>query len=188
MSEAAGQRRAGATWFACSLRAGQTDAERVIWSELRGRRLNGHKFVRQLPIGPYVADFVCRHRRLLVELDGSQHADPGRNEARTCFLRSAGYAVLRFWNEEVMRERADVLETILAALVGRLSPSPGLRFAPPTLSPRGEGDAGRKACGPPATPTQPSKRLPPPRPDEERSARACPEPGEGDASSKRARA
>ena len=105
---------------------------------------------------------------------------PGRDEARTCFLRSAwGYAVLRFWNEEVMRERADVLETILAALEGRLSPSPGLRFAPPTLSPRGEGDAGRKACGPPATPIQPFKRLPPPCPDGERSARACPEPGEG---------
>lgn len=116
-----------------------------MWGELRNRRLNGYKFARQIPIGPYIVDFVCRDVGLVVELDGSQHAEDRSDEKRDAFLNREGYSVLRFWNHEVLRERRAVLDTILAALDGRLSPSPGLRFAPATLSPRGRGIRGARA-------------------------------------------
>jgi very-short-patch-repair endonuclease len=111
-----------------------------MWGELRNRRLNGYKFARQIPIGPYIVDFGCRDVGLVVELDGSQHAQDRGDEKRDAFLNREGYAVLRFWNHEVLRERRAVLDTILAALDRRLLPSPGLRYAPATLSPRGEED------------------------------------------------
>src|SRR5215212_10986864 len=98
------------------LRRAQTDAERRLWYCLNNRQLAGHKFVRQEPIGPYFADFVCRERKLVVELDGSQHAESERDQVRDAFLVSCGYRVLRFWNPDVMREIDSVLETILAAL------------------------------------------------------------------------
>jgi very-short-patch-repair endonuclease len=133
------KRAAGATAKARRLRQTETDVEMRLWSDLRSRRLNGYKFARQIPFGPYVADFVCREQKLVVEVDGSQHAQPGLDQARDAFLHGHGYSVLRFWNDEVLREREAVLETILSALEGRLSPSPDLRFASATLSPRGEG-------------------------------------------------
>ncbi|WP_308422082.1 endonuclease domain-containing protein [Aureimonas endophytica] len=124
------------------LRHAATDAETWMWSELRGRRLNGFRFVRQLPIGPYIADFACRARHLIIELDGSQHADRRSDETRTVYLQSHGWAVLRFWNEEVLRERGAVCETILAVLGGRVTEPcdgggliHGLRFAPVIPSP-----------------------------------------------------
>ncbi|XHM77797.1 endonuclease domain-containing protein [Mesorhizobium sp. ANAO-SY3R2] len=134
------KRRAGATARARKLRLDETEAEYRLWGELRGRHLNGYKFARQVPLGPYVADFVCRDRRLVVEIDGSQHADSASDAIRTEWLNRQGYSVLRFWNNEVLAERQTVLETILAVLEGKIStPSPDLRFAPATLSPLGRG-------------------------------------------------
>ena len=127
------------------LRRAEIDPEYRLWYELRGRRLNGYKFVRQFAVGPYFADFACRTHWLIVELDGSQHAESAQDVRRTSWLNSEGYSVLRFWNDEVLRNRAEVLETILAALEGKFAnaacPSPGLRFAPATLSPQGRGMA-----------------------------------------------
>ncbi|TKT80210.1 DUF559 domain-containing protein [Aquamicrobium sp. LC103] len=132
------KRRVGATSRARTLRRQETEAEYRLWGDLRNRLLNGYKFSRQMPVGPYFADFLCREYRLIVEIDGSQHALSSHDARRTRYLTTNGYSVLRFWNEEVLRERRAVLETVLAALEGRLSPSPDLRFAPATLSPRGE--------------------------------------------------
>jgi very-short-patch-repair endonuclease len=85
-------------------------------------------------------DFVCRRKRLVIEVDGSQHAESAGDFTRTAWLNDQGYSVLRFWNDEVLRERRAVLETFLAVLNGEISsPSPGLRFAPATLSPLGRG-------------------------------------------------
>ncbi|OHV90876.1 hypothetical protein ORS3428_00735 [Mesorhizobium sp. ORS 3428] len=134
------KRKAGATARARELRVDETEAEYRLWGELRGRHLNGYKFVRQVPLGPFFADFVCRERGLIVEIDGSQHADAPADAARTAWLNGHGYSVLRFWNHEVLAERRAVLDTILAVLEGQIhSPSPGLRFAPATLSPAGRG-------------------------------------------------
>ncbi|MCO5145227.1 MAG: DUF559 domain-containing protein [Aquamicrobium sp.] len=103
-----------------SLRKGDNPAEALLWNELKGRKLGGYKFVRQFPIGPYFADFLCRERKLVSELDGSQHAGSLYDENRNAFMRAQGYSVLRFWNEAVFRQRDEVCATILAALDGRL--------------------------------------------------------------------
>lgn len=87
-----------------------------IWLALRDRRLGGFKFVRQETIGPYIADFACRERRLIVELDGGQHSENNRDRVRDAFLAAEGYKVLRFWNNDVMKNRDGVLEVILAEL------------------------------------------------------------------------
>jgi very-short-patch-repair endonuclease len=105
-----------------SLRKADNDAEAKLWSELRNRRLNGYKFVRQEPVGCYFADFACREQRLVVEVDGSQHAGSSYDAARDDFMVQAAWSVLRFWNADVLKERDTVLETILAALEGRLEP------------------------------------------------------------------
>ncbi len=97
-----------------------TDVERWLWHRLRGRRLGGHKFVRQIPVGPFFADFACRDARLIVELDGSQHAGSGCDERRDRYLMEQGFRVLRFWNGEVAGNLDAVCETIVAALEGRL--------------------------------------------------------------------
>lgn len=102
------------------LRQSDNDAEEKLWSELRNRRLNGFKFVRQLPIGPYFADFACRDARLVVEVDGSQHADSDHDRRRDGFMNSEGWSVARFWNVDVLSDVAPVLETIVAILDGRL--------------------------------------------------------------------
>jgi very-short-patch-repair endonuclease len=96
------------------------DAEALMWAELRGRRLNGYKFVRQLPVGPYFADFACRERLLVVEIDGSQHAESTYDKKRNSFMNLNGWSVARFWNVDVLRERDSVLQTIVAILDGRL--------------------------------------------------------------------
>lgn len=104
-----------------SLRKVENDAEAVLWSELRARRLGGYKFVRQLPIGPYFADFACREALLVVEVDGSQHADSEYDAKRNAFMNANGWSVVRFWNADVLREREDVLETLIAILDGRIN-------------------------------------------------------------------
>lgn len=111
---------------------------------LRGRQLNGHKFVRQLVIGPYIADFVCREAALIIELDGGQHAESVSDEQRTVFLNAEGYSVLRFWNNEVIDSADAVWRALLSTLA--LNPSPDLRFAPATLSPQGRGKSGASAA------------------------------------------
>jgi very-short-patch-repair endonuclease len=105
------------TTTAKRLRRHQTDAERILWFRLRGRRLAGWKFKRQVPIDRFIADFVCADAKLIVELDGSQHAVRTRqDEERTKTLEAMGYLVLRFWNNEVMRNLEGVLEEILRTL------------------------------------------------------------------------
>ncbi|OWV79345.1 hypothetical protein ATY78_10910 [Rhizobium sp. R635] len=102
------------------LRQNETEEEYHLWSDLRARRLNGYKFARQVPLGPFVVDFLCREQRLIIEIDGFQHAESIADQRRTEWLNANGYSVLRFWNREISRERRSVLETILAALQGRL--------------------------------------------------------------------
>ncbi|WP_420814469.1 endonuclease domain-containing protein [Notoacmeibacter marinus] len=113
----------GARKRARGMRRKPTEAEWLLWIEIRKERLNGYRFARQVPLGRYIADFVCRKERLIVEVDGSQHAASARDAVRTDWLNSNGYAVLRFWNDEVLRQRRLVLDTILAALENRLPPS-----------------------------------------------------------------
>jgi very-short-patch-repair endonuclease len=98
------------------LRSTQTDAERKLWFALRDRRLGGFKFVRQEAIGPFIADFVCRERNLVVEVDGGQHAGSARDVRRDAYLAGEGYRVLRFWNNDVLANRDGVLLTIIDAL------------------------------------------------------------------------
>lgn len=105
-----------------TLRAVSTEAEKKLWYRLRDHRLGGAKFVRQTPIGPYYADFVCRACKLVVELDGSQHADSAHDDKRDATLIALGYRVLRFWNADVLSSIDDVCETIVAAVEGRLEP------------------------------------------------------------------
>ena len=143
----------GSVSRARSLRRNETEAEHVLWQLLRNRQLDGHKFVRQLPVGPYFADFACREAALIVELDGSQHANSVNDEARTNFLTAQGYSVLRVWNNDLLINAQGVAESILLALASH--PSPGERYAPATLSPEGRGSKGASA----ATSTQRSRRL-----------------------------
>ena len=107
------------------LRNAATDAERALWQRLRLRQMDGCKFRRQHPFGNYILDFVCLEKMLVVELDGSQHAESAVTDAeRTAFLERAGFLVLRFWNNQVFEEMDGVLEVIWRALKGRAAPSP----------------------------------------------------------------
>ncbi len=108
-----------------TLRVGQTDAEHLLWCHLRNRRLEGWKFRRQHEIGPYIADFVCPDAGLIVELDGGQHGEQMiYDEHRTLELQAMGYRVLRFWNNDVLKNVEGVLEVILEALASP-APHPG---------------------------------------------------------------
>ena len=99
------------------LRREQTEWEHALWARLRRRQLNGFKFRRQHPIGQFFADFFCPEARLVIEIDGSQHADElASDENRTEFLRDAGYEVLRFWNHEIRSEIDTVVQRIADAL------------------------------------------------------------------------
>jgi very-short-patch-repair endonuclease len=106
-------------WNARRLRREQTDAERVLWRHLRSRRMRHVKFRRQHPIGPYFADFCSTERRLVIELDGAQHAELSQeDEIRTSFLKSRDYRVLRFWNGQVLADVDEVLNAIDESLAG----------------------------------------------------------------------
>ncbi|MDA0261195.1 MAG: endonuclease domain-containing protein [Proteobacteria bacterium] len=105
------------------LRRNQTTAERLLWSRLRNRQLDGHKFRRQKPIGRYIVDFVCVESALIVEVDGGQHAEQSaKDEARSAVIKGKGFRVIRFWNNEVTKNLDGVLEAIQIAL--NQAPSP----------------------------------------------------------------
>ena len=116
--------KATKTGLAGRLRKNLTIAETKLWRNLQSRQLNGLKFVRQEPIGRYVADFVCREHRLIIEVDGGQHADSKRDIVRDTWLREHRYRILRFWNNDVIGNIDGVLETILAALPAETPPHP----------------------------------------------------------------
>jgi very-short-patch-repair endonuclease len=104
-----------------SFRKNMTDAEKRMWYFLRNRRLNGYKFVREYGIGTYIADFVCREKKLIIEIDGGQHMEAAEyDKQRTEFMEKQGYKVLRVWNNEVFQNTKGVLETILNLLEGRI--------------------------------------------------------------------
>jgi very-short-patch-repair endonuclease len=99
------------------LRSNPTDAETRLWSRLRHKQIDGHRFRRQVPPGPYVADFVCLDARLVVEVDGGQHAErAAQDTSRTAWLEAQGFRVLRFWNNDVLQNLDGVLQEIHAVL------------------------------------------------------------------------
>jgi very-short-patch-repair endonuclease len=117
------------------LRKVENGAEGLMWQELRGRRLNGCKFVRQFPIGPFFADFACREKNLVVEIDGSQHATSRTDQFRDDTMNGNGWSVLRLWHGDVLRDLEGSLEIIVAALDGRLNEkmiSNEMKFLPAT--------------------------------------------------------
>ena len=91
-----------------------TEAEDRLWHELRDRRLDRIKFRRQVPVGKYIADFVCLDARLVVEIDGSQHVTSTYDVERSAELKARGFRVLRFWNDDVLRDMNSVCDTIIA--------------------------------------------------------------------------
>ncbi len=98
------------------MRRNATDAETVMWQLLRDRRLSKFKFRRQFPFRNYILDFVCFERRLIIEIDGSQHADSKRDEKRDAVLATEGFQVIRYWNNDVLQRRGAVLEDLFAKL------------------------------------------------------------------------
>jgi very-short-patch-repair endonuclease len=108
------------------MRRDPTNAEKLFWWEVKDRRLDGHKFRRQHPIGPYIADFACIQCKLVVEIDGGQHAEAMTyDKQRDAYLQSQGFRVLRFWNADILTNMEGVIDAILAVLNGNAgSPSP----------------------------------------------------------------
>ncbi|QJB68271.1 endonuclease domain-containing protein [Parasphingorhabdus halotolerans] len=106
-----------------SLRREMTSQERMLWNRLRNRQLGGFKFRNQQPIGPFVGDFVCQDEKLIIEADGSQHAGSAYDQKRDARLKSRGYSILRFWNNEIDKNLQGVLEAILEALSRAPSPT-----------------------------------------------------------------
>ncbi|MBN2537878.1 endonuclease domain-containing protein [candidate division WOR-3 bacterium] len=123
------------------LRRESTDAERLLWRHLRNRKLAGARFRRQHPVGPYVVDFCSPGARLIIEVDGGQHAERTEYDSRReRHLAGHGFRVLRFWNNEVLQQTEAVLVAIASALSPHLNPLPGgerkerphdRRYAPP---------------------------------------------------------
>ena len=112
------------TGLARRLRRDSTSAELRLWNRLCSRSINGHKFVRQQPLGRFVVDFLCREKRLVVEVDGGQHDESDRDRARDQWLREHNYRILRFWNNDVMSNMDGVLETIANAMHEAAPPHP----------------------------------------------------------------
>lgn len=127
------------------LRKTMTDAERKLWYLLRSRRFSGFKFRRQEPVGSYVADFLCYEARLIVEADGSQHAESTHDAKRDAWLKHEGFRVLRFWNHEIFTARQQVEDTIYATLT---TPHPAAALPPSPA--RGEGPSPTASASPPA--------------------------------------
>src|SRR5580698_6968323 len=126
------------TGVARQLRARMTDAERKLWFALKDRRFAAFKFRRQVPVGPYIADFLCFEKRLIVEVDGGQHADSVRDAERDNWLAQNEFQVLRFWNSDVLQNLEGVLTSLSEQLDRTPHPSSRLRETPPSPA-RGEG-------------------------------------------------
>ncbi|MES2137896.1 MAG: endonuclease domain-containing protein [Pseudomonadota bacterium] len=123
------------------MRANPTLAERRLWSSLRDRRMPVAKFRRQHVIAPYIVDFACLERWLIIEADGGQHADNKSDLRRDAYLRRLGFRVLRFWNNDVLENPGGVFEMIAAALHTPHPPT-AAQWAPPSPMPgEGLGDA-----------------------------------------------
>ena len=137
------------------LRDKVTGAEDLLWRRLRRFPISGTHFRRQVPIGPYVADFACMAARLIIEVDGSQHGHDDirrRDDARTRWLEAEGYRVMRFWNNDLTANMDGVLEAIYAAIHGSSAAepkrlrhqrykrvvSPGTAATPPRHAPRAD--------------------------------------------------
>ena len=140
-----------------------TDAERRVWQVLRLHQIDGYKFRRQVPIGRYIADFVCHEARLIVEIDGGQHDRASPQEAeRSLFLRNEGYRILRFWNNEVLAN-LDGVHAMIADALGHITPTQTLPGTPSPLMGEGRGggefsasrSSSRRRAGR-ITPSQPS--------------------------------
>ncbi len=101
--------------FARAMRADSTKAENILWQALRNRQLEGMKFKRQAPMGSYIVDFVCFTEKLVVEFDGGQHSGSSGDIVRDTYLAAQGYRVLRFWNDDVLKNCDGVCLDILAA-------------------------------------------------------------------------
>jgi very-short-patch-repair endonuclease len=124
--------------FARKLRNEPTDAERKLWQLLRGRQLEGFRFRRQVPIGPYIVDFLCPQLKLVVEIDGGQHVEQvDYDSRRSNYLAAVGYQVVRFWNHDVLLHPELVADEILR-IVARIKST-----TPPQPSP----SAARKGRG-----------------------------------------
>ena len=120
-----------------AMRANPTDAERRLWSILRSKPLAGYKFKRQVVIDWYIADFVNFARRLIVEADGSQHAESDYDARRDAHLKQQGFNLLRFWNNEILNNSVGVGEAVWHALQAPPLPSAASRLPPSPA--RGEG-------------------------------------------------
>jgi len=116
-----------------TLRKRMTDAERLLWRHLRNRELGGWKFRRQYPVGPFIVDFICVEKNVVIEVDGGQHAE---NEAldlqRSAYLNKMGYRVVRLWNNEVLQETEGVLTAIFEILANGKQNSPSPQPSPPS--------------------------------------------------------
>jgi len=112
-----------------------TRAEDLFWQQVRAGRFHGYKFKRQVPIAPYIVDFLCAEARVIVELDGTPHERPGQqahDERRDAFLRAQGFRVLRFSNDLMLGNGNLVLDTVRQAIEAELGPSPDLLRRPPS--------------------------------------------------------
>jgi very-short-patch-repair endonuclease len=118
------------------LRKNLTDAERLLWHHLRLRQINGDRFRRQRPVGPYILDFVCLEKKLVIEVDGGQHSEEKDYDMRRDeWLQNRGFKVLRFWNHEVLTEIDAVKEVIWKTMVE----------TPSSVLPRGRGRIGKRS-------------------------------------------
>ena len=120
-----------------AMRREPTLAEKKLWRLLRSRQLVSWKFRRQEPVGPYILDFVCFSAKLVVEVDGGQHAEASRDAVRDEWLRQHGFKTVRYWNSDVLGNAEGVLTDLLAHLSG--DPSPGSGLAAADLSHKGRG-------------------------------------------------
>jgi len=121
-----------------ALRVDLTNAERKLWYALRDRRFAGYKFRRQVPVGPYIADFLCYEARLVIEVDGGQHAESARDTRRDRWFAQNGFRVLRFWNNEILQNLEGVWTVVFEALE-QVTPHPARATRGHPSPARGEG-------------------------------------------------